>query len=106
MRGLAAQTRSTGLVNYRRNLLPGATFFVTVVLADRRSATLTDNIAILRTAFRQARTERPFAIDAFVILPDHLHAILTPPQRDADFPHRWRRIKAIFTQGILAIGIE
>jgi putative transposase len=92
------------LVKYRRNLIPGATFFFTVALSDRRSAALTENITILRTAFRQARTERPFAIDAIVVLPDHLHAILTLPVGDTDFPHRWRRIKTVFTQGVLALG--
>jgi putative transposase len=82
----------------------GATFFFTVALADRRSTGLIDHISILRHAFRKARSERPFDIDAIVILPDHLHAILTLPESDADFPHRWRRIKTVFTQGVLCAG--
>ena len=81
------------MVGYRRNFLPGGTYFFTVVLADRKATTLVDEIPALRTAFRAARQERPFAIDAIVVLPDHLHAIFTLPDGDADFPGRWRRIK-------------
>jgi putative transposase len=92
------------VVRYRRNLVPGATFFFTVALADRCSMGLIDHISMLRSAFRKARSERPFDIDAIVILPDHLHAILTLPEGDADFPHRWRRIKTVFTQGVLCAG--
>jgi putative transposase len=93
------------MVNYRRNHLPGGTFFFTVTLADRQSSALTDHIDILRAAFRQARAQKPFAIDAIVVLPDHLHAILTLPAGDADFPGRWKAIKAAFTRGVAAKGI-
>lgn len=44
--------------------------------------------------------ERPFHIDAAVILPDHLHMIWTLPPGDSDFPNRWRVIKARFTQAV------
>jgi putative transposase len=94
----------TALVNYRRNLVPGATFFFTVALADRRSNALTANIALLRTSFRKARSERPFFIDAIVVLPEHLHAILTLPPGDTNFPLLWRRIKTVFTQGLIESG--
>ncbi len=92
------------VVRYRRNLVLGATFFFTVALADRRSSLLIDHISNMRLAFRKARSERPFDIDAIVILPDHLHAIFTLPENDADFSHRWRRIKTVFTQGVLCAG--
>jgi putative transposase len=88
------------MVRYRRNFVPAGTYFFTVTLADRRvtladrrSNALVDHIGALRSAFRAARHARPFAIDAIVILPDHLHAILTLPSNDADFPGHWRRIK-------------
>ncbi|MDB5564313.1 MAG: hypothetical protein JWP84_879 [Tardiphaga sp.] len=92
------------MVQYRRNLIPGGTFFFTVTLADRRSSALVDHVGVLRTAFRNARNLKPFVIDAIVILPDHLHAILTLPDGDADFPGRWKSIKAWFTRGIIAAG--
>ena len=40
----------------------------------------------------------PFRIDAFVVLPDHLHAIWTLPEGDADFSTRWRLIKTRFAR--------
>src|ERR1700730_12949126 len=81
------------LANYRRNFLAGASYFFTVNLADRRRALLTLHIELLRAAFRQVRARHPFMIEATVILPDHLHAIWTLPDGDADFATRRRPIK-------------
>ncbi|MBR0740394.1 transposase [Bradyrhizobium liaoningense] len=89
------------MVLYRRNFLPGGTYFFTVTLIDRRSSLLTDNIDALRSAFRSARKERPFEIDAIVILPDHLHAVMSLPLDDANFVGRWRRIKGHFSSALL-----
>jgi putative transposase len=86
------------MVRYRRNLVPGGTYFFTVVLEDRRSTVLVDNIAALREAFRITRRQRPFVIDAIVVLPEHLHVLMTLPQDDAAFSDRWRRIKSVFTR--------
>jgi REP-associated tyrosine transposase len=88
------------MTNYRRNCLPGAAYFFTVNLADRRAPLLTENIGLLRSAFRYARSRRPFALDAIVVLSDHLHAIWTLPEGDADFPLRWRLIKSVFSRGL------
>ena len=93
------------MVQYRRNLVPGGTFFFTVTLADRRSSVLVDHIGLLRAAFRSARDRKPFAVDAIVILPDHLHAILTLPPGDSDFPGRWRAIKSAFARNVRATGM-
>ena len=93
------------MVHYRRNFARGATFFFTVALADRRAATLVDHAFTLREAFRVTRRERPFAIDAIVVLPEHLHAIMTLPADDADFSGRWRGIKARFTREVVRSGM-
>jgi REP element-mobilizing transposase RayT len=90
------------MVRYRRNFVPGGTFFFTVTVADRRSSVLVDHIVALRAAFRVTRSERPFAIDAIVVLPDHLHTIMTLPPDDSDFSGRWRRIKSLFTRRVSA----
>jgi REP-associated tyrosine transposase len=87
------------MANYRRNFLPGGSYFFTVNLADRRRALLTDHVDLLRAASRQVRARHPFAIEAAVILPDHLHAISTLPDGDADFATRWRLIKSGFGSG-------
>jgi putative transposase len=92
------------MVRYRRNFIPGGTWFFTVTLADRRSRALVDHIEALRLAFRTTRRERPFSIDAIVVLPDHLHAILTLPPNDADFSGRWQRIKGHFSSDLMRAG--
>jgi putative transposase len=89
------------MVQYRRNRLAGGKFFFTLTVEDRRSKVLVEHIGALRAAFRQTRRERPFNIDAIVILPDHLHALLTLPDGDADFAGRWRRIKGSFSTSLL-----
>lgn len=107
MRDLVAETNwphGRRMVRYRRHFVAGGTYFFTVVLTDRSADTLTANIGLLRIAFRHVRDERPFAMDAVVVLPDHLHAIMTLPEGDHDFPLRWRRIKTIFTQGLAERG--
>jgi putative transposase len=35
-----------------------------------------------------------------VVLPDHLHAVWTLPEGDADFSLRWRLIKTVFSRGL------
>lgn len=94
------------MVLYRRNFLPGGTYFFTVTLSDRRSSLLVENIDALRAAFRTARTERPFDIEAVVILRDHLHAIMNLPVDDSDFAGRWRRIKGHFSRALLRAGAD
>lgn len=73
---------------YRRPRRPGATIFFTVALADRRSDLLVREIDRLRDAVRQTRRERPFGIEAWVVLPDHMHCIWTMPEDDADYSTR------------------
>jgi putative transposase len=92
------------MVRYRRNRVEGGQFFFTLTLDDRGSTALVDHVDALRLAFDVTRRERPFTIDAIVILPDHLHAILSLPEGDADFAGRWRRIKGSFSTRLLRGG--
>src|SRR3954447_18825300 len=93
------------MVRYRRNFVPGGTYFFTVTLADRTSLALVHHVGALRAAFRIARHERPFTIDAILLLPHHLPAIWTRPHDDADCSGHWRRIKAHFTHRLVAAGV-
>ncbi|MEC4747663.1 hypothetical protein [Methylomicrobium sp. Wu6] len=80
------------MINYRRNFVPGDTYFFTVALRNRQSRQLTQSIDLLRQAFRDTLRSQPFQIDAIVILPDHLHSIWTLPPGDSDYPARWKAI--------------
>jgi REP-associated tyrosine transposase len=71
-----------------------------VNLADRRSRLLTENVGLLRSAFRYARDRHAFTIDAIVVLPDHLHTIWSLPTGDRDFALRWRLVKSAFSRGL------
>lgn len=88
------------MVNYRRARVPGATYFFTVALGNRESDLLVRQIDLLRSAFRLVRQQKPFGIEAIVVLPDHLHTIWTLPEGDSDFPSRWQALKAHFTRSI------
>ena len=79
---------------YRRDSIPGASWFFTVVTFDRRPVLCDKPVRLARhDAIELTRATRPFSIDAWVLLPDHLHCILTLPDGDADFSTRWNLIK-------------
>jgi putative transposase len=61
---------------------------------------LVDRIDDLREAVAATQRVHRFEIDAFVVLPDHLHAILTLPPDDSDFSVRWRLIKGRFAKAL------
>jgi putative transposase len=88
------------MTNYRRNFVPGGTYFFTVNLADRRMALLICHIAVLRRAFRVVRARHPFGIDAVVVLPDHLHCVWTLADDDHAYARRWRLIKSTFSRSL------
>ena len=85
---------------YIRPKRPGASVFFTVPLADRRARTLVDHVAVLREAVRVTKAERPFRIEAWVVLPDHMHCVCTLPEGDAAYSVRMAAIKARFTRAL------
>ena len=90
--------------DYRRPQVLGATIFFTVALEDRGSRLLVERVDLLREAVRITRVTRPFGIAAWVVLPDHLHAVWVMPEADRDYPVRWAAIKARFTRAVKAEG--
>ncbi len=87
---------------YLRPKRPGATIFFTLCLARQGNDLLVTEIAALRRAFRDTMRDRPFRIDACVILPDHLHCIWTLPPDDLEYSTRWRLIKGRFAHHLAA----
>ncbi|MBL8523495.1 MAG: transposase [Betaproteobacteria bacterium] len=82
--------------NYRRSRVPGGSYFFTVVTHGRRPYFESESARLaLFAALREIRHSHPFRIDAWVLLPDHIHTIWTLPANDSDFSQRWARIKRI-----------
>ena len=79
---------------YKRIKVAGGTYFF-IVNSYNRQPLLTSDIVRqgLRSAIIKTRIILPFRIDAWVLLPDHLHAIWTLPSGDDNFAARWAMIK-------------
>ncbi len=85
-------------MRYRRANVKGGTYFFTVNLAERNKTLLIDEIDKLRVAINKVKKQHPFKLDAMVIMPDHLHALMTLPINDNDYATRWMLIKAGFSR--------
>jgi putative transposase len=90
---------------YRRRMIPGETYFFTLVTFGRRRIFESEQaVRILGDSLRFVRNDAPFRTTAMVVLPDHLHCIWSLPRGDADFSTRWKRIKREFTIRWIAVG--
>ena len=91
--------------DYRRNYVPGGTYFFTIVTYLRQNF-LTDELArdCLHEAIAEIQARWPFDIVAIVLLPDHFHTVWTLPRSDAHYSRRLRRIKEEFTRRYLERG--
>lgn len=90
---------------YRRPRSPNVPVFFTLCLAQRGSTLLIDGLDVLRDAVGHVKTYRPFDILAFVVLPDHLHAVLKFPEDDPNYSQRWGSIKARFSREARRAGL-
>ncbi len=86
--------------NYRRHFVAGGCYFFTVNLWDKQSFLLTEHIDLLRNSVKRVKCLYPFHIDAWVVLPNHMHCIWTLPANNDDFPLRWRLIKLLFSKNL------
>jgi len=89
------------MVNYRRVLIKGATYFFTFNLRNRQESLLVSHIQLLRNAFKKTKQNYPFEIIAICVLPDHIHCILRLPSKVCNYPLIIRNIKSIFTQNLI-----
>jgi len=87
------------MATFRRSTIPGASYFFTVNTFRRQKVLTDDRIyAALKQAIRAVKDQLPFFIEAFVLLPDHLHCIWTLPDGDAEYAKRWNLIKRLTSQ--------
>ena len=102
MGGGAGRRQAVGMPEYRRLWVPGGTYAFTVNLADRSHRLLAERFDVLRDAACTVRREHPFEIVAWVVMPNHLHAVWTLPDGDRDFALRWMLIKQRFSRAMPA----
>jgi putative transposase len=84
---------------YRRIKKAGGTYFFTVVTQGRHPILTSPEVRqALREGISQVRQAMPFSIEAWILLPDHLHAIWTLPEDDDRYAARWAVIKSCVTK--------
>ena len=83
--------------NYKRIYLENYSYYLTVVTQNRKPI-LIDNIELLRDSFRRSKRKYNYEINAIVILPDHIHMIITP-KNPKDYSKIIAHIKRSFTYG-------
>jgi len=84
--------------NYKRFYLKNHSYYLTIVTQNRQPI-LIDNIELLRDSFRRSKRKYDYKIDAIVILPDHIHTIITPKNLK-DYSKIIAHIKRSFTYGL------
>ncbi len=83
--------------------VPGGTLFLTVVTFDRRKIfNHPPGRRLLGKSVIRVIREFPFSLDAWVLMPDHLHSIWTLPQGDTSCGKRVGLIKAYFSKAAKA----
>ncbi len=85
-------------MNYKRVFADGHSYFITMV-TYHRNPLLIEHIDLLRQAFVMSKTRYDYCLDAIVILPDHLHMIITP-QNPQEYPKIITYIKRNFVYGL------
>jgi putative transposase len=85
---------------YIRATTKSSIFFFTVVLAQRPSNLLSDEIDRLRRIYQAVQRRHPFETVAICVLAGQVHALWEMPEGDTDFSTRWSLIKNGFSRGL------
>ncbi|HPG38781.1 MAG TPA: transposase [bacterium] len=87
------------MTQYQRLYIPGGTYFFTLVTYNRRRLfDVPDARQVLKEVWKSVQTKYPFTLDAFCLLPDHLHCMWTLPENDSQYSKRWNLIKGLFSK--------
>jgi len=84
------------MAKYKRLFLDGHSYYITIV-THKRNPLLIDNIELLRESFRESKQYFCYSIDAIVVLPDHIHMIITPKNVN-EYPKIIKAIKYNFSR--------
>ena len=85
-------------MRYRRIYADGYSYYLTLVTQGRKPI-LIENIELLRYAFKLSKKRYDYRIDAIVILPEHIHMIITP-KIATDYSKIISAIKKSFVYGL------
>ena len=85
--------------NYRRVRIKGGTYFFTLVTYKRQKvfASLETRILLLESV-NYVKRFHPFYIEAYCILPDHIHLLWRMPEDDDNYSMRIAEIKKRFSK--------
>ncbi len=98
LRRVGTAHKKTVMPEYRR-VKDGRTFFFTVVTFNRqRFLCFKESRIALRRVIEEVRLLQPFKINAWVLMPDHIHCIWSLPENDVDYSKRWGLIKSKYTK--------
>ena len=86
--------------NYIRDKTKGGCYFLTFNLANRNSQLLLTHIDAFREAYAKTAQNHQFQLDAMVVLPDHVHMLITLPSNSADYSIIVASIKSQFSRQI------
>jgi putative transposase len=87
------------MTNYRRNRVPGGSYFLTVVTYQRKKIFAEDFARILFwEVFENVQQKYPFQNSVYCLLPDHFHCIWTLPEGDSDYSTRMKELKRLFSR--------
>ena len=84
------------MANYKRVFKNGHSYFLTIV-TYKRNPILIENIELLRESFRISKVNYEYQIDAIVVLPDHIHMVITI-ENAKNYPKIIRSIKQYFSK--------
>jgi len=84
------------MAKYKRVFIANYSYYITIV-THHRLPILIENIDILRESFRESKRYFNYVINGIVVLPDHIHLIITP-QNMMDYPKIIQAIKYNFTK--------
>jgi putative transposase len=85
-------------MKYRRIYADGYSYYLTLVTQGRKPI-LIENIELLRYAFKLSKKRYIYKIDAIVVLPEHIHMIITPKVA-TDYSKIITAIKKSFVYGL------
>ena len=86
--------------NYIRDKTQGGCYFLTFNLLDRKSSLLLTHIDKFRDAYAKTIQHHQFKLDAMVVLPDHVHIMITLPPNSDNYAVIVASIKSQFSRQI------